>query len=246
MTLSRQWIAALGVAAMMMCAAACGGGNDSSGGGAARNPTDPRRVPTATVPAERSTPIAALLDAGQSGGASLPDSYLVQAGDTLGSIAANLGVNVEELTRANPNIDPRGLRIGQELRIPRPTPTATAVARGPATPTATVGRTVTPTPATGTAATPVRTATPGAGSTPTVTPAQATPARTPTPGSTPAGGGSTYTVESGDTACSIARRLGVSLTALAQANGVSVDGLSNLSIGQTLRVPPSTGDGPGC
>jgi LysM repeat protein len=234
--------------------AACGGGGDEQTQ-AARNPTDPRRVPTATVPAQRGTPIAAL-DLGQARPASLPETYVVKSGDTLGTIAGELGITVEALVGANPNVDPRGLRIGQELRIPRPSPTPTPanVARGPATPTGspgatpaatgTPGRTPSPT------GTPAATATPAATGTPartaTATPPAATPTRTPSPAATPAGGGQTYTVQSGDTACAIARRFSVSLTALAQANGITVDGLASLRLGQELRIPPSTGESPGC
>ncbi|MGH2586021.1 MAG: LysM peptidoglycan-binding domain-containing protein, partial [Dehalococcoidia bacterium] len=249
---------ALCLGLLTLLATACGGGDDNNDGDTARNPTDPRRVATATVPAERGTPLAAL-ESGQTTRASLPDTYVVKSGDTLGSISTELGISVDELTRANTDIDPRGLRIGQELRIPRPTPTATSTApRGPATPTGTPGRTATPTGTatatrtatpTGTAArtgtpTPTGTATPTR--TATATSPSGTATRTPTATSTPSGGGGTYTVQSGDTACGIARTLGVSLSALAQANGLSDDALASLTIGQTLRVPPSTGDSPGC
>jgi LysM repeat protein len=250
--------------------AACGGGDgNDSGDAAARNPTDPRRVPTATVPSEQPTPIPAL-ESSESGSGSRPDSYVVKAGDTLGAVAASLGVSVEELTRANPNVNPQSLRIGDELRVPRASPTATTGPRGPATPTGTPGSgtatstgTATPTrtatstasptgtatgsptrtsTATGTAsATPTRTGT----ATPTATSGAGT--RTPTSTASPSSsGGGTYTVQSGDTGCSIARSQGVSLSALAQANNISIDGLANLRVGQTLQVPRSTGESPGC
>jgi LysM repeat protein len=235
-----------------MLLAACGGGEDAPGGKtAARNPTDPRRVATATVPAQLATPIPAL-DTGQAQRTSVPETYLVRAGDTLGSIARDLGVAADELARTNPGINPNGLRIGQELRIPRPatTPAPTSAIRGPAPSTAAAGGTplaagatavrsptaMATTAPTGTAATgtAVRTATPPGAATP---PSAVTPA---------AGAGSTYTVEAGDTGCAIARKLGVSLTGLAQANGISVEGLASLRIGQVLQVPPRSADGPGC
>lgn len=50
----------------------------------------------------------------------------------------------------------------------------------------------------------------------------------------PAGAGGTYTVQQGDSLSSIARKTGVSVTTLKQANGMQ-DGL--LKIGQTLKVP---------
>ncbi|TPM31508.1 peptidoglycan DD-metalloendopeptidase family protein [Mesorhizobium sp. B2-3-4] len=49
-----------------------------------------------------------------------------------------------------------------------------------------------------------------------------------------AGGAGTYTVQSGDTMSSIARKTGVGVVALKQANGMK-DGI--LKIGQTLKVP---------
>ena len=50
----------------------------------------------------------------------------------------------------------------------------------------------------------------------------------------PAGAGGSYTVQQGDSLSSIARKTGVSVVALKQANGMQ-DGL--LKIGQTLKVP---------
>ncbi|AZO00090.1 LysM peptidoglycan-binding domain-containing protein [Mesorhizobium sp. M9A.F.Ca.ET.002.03.1.2] len=50
----------------------------------------------------------------------------------------------------------------------------------------------------------------------------------------PAGAGGTYTVQQGDTLTAIARKTGVGVVALKQANGMQ-DGL--LKIGQTLKVP---------
>ena len=48
------------------------------------------------------------------------------------------------------------------------------------------------------------------------------------------GGGRSYTVVRGDTQYGIARRYGISVTKLQQANGLNT---SNLQIGQRLRIP---------
>lgn len=48
---------------------------------------------------------------------------------------------------------------------------------------------------------------------------------------------SSYTVQAGDTLSSIARRLGVSMQSLMQANHMTGDQASHLRIGQTLHIP---------
>lgn len=50
---------------------------------------------------------------------------------------------------------------------------------------------------------------------------------------------STYTVESGDFASTIAERFNITLDALATANEVSVDELNDLFVGQVLNIPPA-------
>ncbi len=51
-----------------------------------------------------------------------PQLYTVQAGDTLGNIAANFGLTVAEI-RAYNNLDSELIREGDTLQIPPPTPT---------------------------------------------------------------------------------------------------------------------------
>jgi len=61
--------------------------------------------------------------------------HVVKRGQTLGGIGANYGVSVAALRAANGNINPRRLRIGQRLVIPKPARTAPPSARSaPATP----------------------------------------------------------------------------------------------------------------
>ncbi len=52
-------------------------------------------------------------------------TYAVQSGDTLSGIAKKLGLHVDELTAANPDVDPTRLQIGQELTLTRPCPVLT-------------------------------------------------------------------------------------------------------------------------
>ena len=44
-------------------------------------------------------------------------SYTVRAGDTLGAIAEDTGVSVEELQRLNPDLDPQALGAGEKLKL---------------------------------------------------------------------------------------------------------------------------------
>jgi LysM repeat protein len=44
--------------------------------------------------------------------------YQIQSGDTFGKIASLKGVSLDALLAANPDADPRRLRIGQEINIP--------------------------------------------------------------------------------------------------------------------------------
>jgi LysM repeat protein len=43
--------------------------------------------------------------------------YVVESGDTLGSIAERYDTTVEELVRLNPGIDPIALRVGDRIRV---------------------------------------------------------------------------------------------------------------------------------
>jgi LysM repeat protein len=43
--------------------------------------------------------------------------YVIESGDTLGSIAEKYDTTVEELVRLNPDVDPTALRVGQRIRV---------------------------------------------------------------------------------------------------------------------------------
>lgn len=46
-----------------------------------------------------------------------PSTYEVESGDTLGAIAEDTDVSVEELIELNPDVDPEALSTGQELKL---------------------------------------------------------------------------------------------------------------------------------
>jgi LysM repeat protein len=43
--------------------------------------------------------------------------YIVESGDTLGSIAGQFETSVDRLMELNPAVDPRALRVGQRVRV---------------------------------------------------------------------------------------------------------------------------------
>ncbi len=53
------------------------------------------------------------------------ETYRVEVGDTLHSVARKLNVSLVELMAANPNVDPSALSIGEELAVPGDRPAAT-------------------------------------------------------------------------------------------------------------------------
>ena len=52
-------------------------------------------------------------------------TYAVKSGDTLSGIAKKLGISMDDLAAANPDVDPTRLQIGQELTLTRPCPVLT-------------------------------------------------------------------------------------------------------------------------
>ncbi|HZQ35307.1 MAG TPA: LysM peptidoglycan-binding domain-containing protein [Dehalococcoidia bacterium] len=191
------------------------------------------------MPAALPSPIAASSAVGGGGNGPAPDTYVVKAGDTLGAIAAQLGVSVNDLAQANGITDPARIQVGQQLRVPHPgqTPgpaaTATAASTPPLSPAGPA-----PTSASGPIAIPPTGGAPSGGGTPL---AGASPGASPAVSGTPAGSASEYTVRSGDTACSIARAHDISVAELAQANNMTKDQVAKLSINQLLKIPPATG-----
>jgi LysM repeat protein len=121
------------------------------------------------------------------------DTYIVQRGDTLGSIARRFGTTFTAIAQANNLANPNLILVGQQLTIP--------------------GATI-----------------PDDSDTDT--------GNQPDGGDDPGTGGDVYTVNRGDTLNSIARRFGVSSTAIAQANGITNPNL--IFPGQQLTIPGAT------
>lgn len=212
-------------------------------------------APTATLPAELPEPVSL----GESSGdvlASTDDTegepagnetYVVQSGDTLATIAASFEVAPEdqagwiaEVLELNGLADARSLQEGQELTVPGAPRTATDEPGAEAEDdNETPEGEATETPDTSDAE---------ATSTPEPDDAEQEeedPDESPTPTPEPSGGGGTYTVVSGDTPLGIAAAHCVEdasawVDELAALNGVDAN---NLALGAELQLPAST---PGC
>ena len=78
-----------------------------------RDPSQPIRTPTPDSPHSLPTP------------RQNADNYVVQSGDTLGSIAQSYGVSVQSLMDANSLTDANLISVGQSLHIPVPEPGST-------------------------------------------------------------------------------------------------------------------------
>jgi LysM repeat protein len=75
------------------------------------------------VPEPTPEPPSQVVPPAQAGGV-----HVIQSGDTLSSVARKSGVSLSALLKANPEVTPERLRIGQEIRIPSGSGTTAAPA----------------------------------------------------------------------------------------------------------------------
>ena len=184
-----------------------------------------------------------------------PDGYIpytLQSGDTLYAIAMTHGVTVTELLFYNPGLNPYGYRAGEiicvpaeaqgpnaqqpaepgEGTVPLPTPSLPSGSGTPAQPGE--GSAPLPTPSLPSGSgTPAQ---PGEGSAPLPTPS--VPSQPSAPQIPVCENGTLYTVRSGDTLRSIARRFGITLSALMAANPGNTN--TRIFVGQKLCIPMAT------
>ena len=111
------FLAAVTIAAVLVKAGLNGGSGSTS--------TTAALPTTSTTPAGATTKIVLTTPAGGTGTTSATTAtttagatyYVVQSGDTLGSIAGKYGTSVDQLSTLNPGIDPTALHIGQRIRV---------------------------------------------------------------------------------------------------------------------------------
>jgi membrane-bound lytic murein transglycosylase D len=164
------------------------------------------------------------------------EGHVVQRGETLSGIAARYGVALDGILALNPRLNPRALRPGTELVIPRVNASASAKAslKGAAPPAATErpapAHPAAPASAPSTA--PATTAGPATTSLPNAAAATTASALPP---------GGVWRVKQGDTLWSISRNTGLPLGELCRLNGIENPRRHRLQVGATLLVTSTRG-----
>jgi LysM repeat protein len=77
----------------------------------------PTKAATTTTKLVLTAPQAGTTTTGTDTTAPGAEYYVVQSGDTLGSIAGKYSTTVDELMTLNPGIDPTAMHIGQRIRV---------------------------------------------------------------------------------------------------------------------------------
>ena len=111
------FLAAVTIAVILIKAGLSGGSGSTTTVGALST-TSTVKKPVTTTKLVLTTPTAAT-STGTTTETTTPGAeyYVVQSGDTLGSIAGKYSTTVDELATLNPGIDPTGLHIGQRIRV---------------------------------------------------------------------------------------------------------------------------------
>ncbi len=157
------------------------------------------------------------------------EGHVVRRGETLSGLAVRYGVSIDGIVALNPRLNPRALRIGTELVIPRVAARRTARA-------AVLAATARP-PAVAPPAAPAPAPTPAAptaarGSAPALAPAAPATAET---------RASVWRVKPGDTLWSISRTAGLPLDELCRLNGIGNPRHHKLQVGARLVVSSTRG-----
>ena len=104
------FLAAVTIAVLLIKAGLSGNETETTAGSL------PTTFPTTTTQAGTTTKLV-LTGATTTTEAPGGEYYVIQSGDTLGSVALEYDTTVEELVRLNPDVDPTALHIGQRIRV---------------------------------------------------------------------------------------------------------------------------------
>ncbi len=201
------------------------------------------------------TPQPVVVSSGEASGAGKSFIYTVVAGDTLAKIASTLNTTPEAIVQLNTLADPNVLTVGQKLKIPGigPSSGTGATTSGGTGTSGSSGATSTYTVVSGDTLGKIaaRTGTTVAellrlngltnpdviavGQKLKVPAGSGSPASVGTPKPATGGQGKTYVVQKGDTLLSIARRYGLTVKQLLDANNIANP--DRIAIGQKLVIP---------
>ena len=104
-------LALIGVIVAFMAIVNGSGRNDSPAGDTSAATTTTN---TSTAKKTAKKTVAKKKAAAKAGG---PKTYAVQIGDTLQGIANKTGVTLERIQELNPNVDPRNMTAGQQIKL---------------------------------------------------------------------------------------------------------------------------------
>ncbi len=115
---SARWIAPTALLAALLAvaviwASSTGGEEEQSGSTPGQTSTQERARTGTTAGRTSRTPAPRTTATTATG----PESYTVQAGDTLGTIATENDTTVAELQELNPGVDSQSLTVGQEIKL---------------------------------------------------------------------------------------------------------------------------------
>ncbi|MGH8020873.1 MAG: LysM peptidoglycan-binding domain-containing protein [Opitutaceae bacterium] len=79
--------------------------------------TGPARASSTPSPAPNTTPASGSAEPGT---LAEDGTYVIKSGDTLSTIGRQFGITYQEIQAVNPGLDPRKLRVGQKIYIPKP------------------------------------------------------------------------------------------------------------------------------
>lgn len=216
-----------------------------------------------TLPTPTPTPTPTVTPSPTPTPTSNPSTYRVVSGDTLLAIARRFGVSVSSIQRLNNMGSSTTLRVGQVLQIPsntstNPTPTTSPSPTPSPTPSATPTPSPSPSPTPTVSSYTVKSGDTllriaslfgvsvssiqqlnNLGTSTTIRVGQVlkipSGTSTPSPSPSPTPTQRTYTVRSGDTLTSIARRFGVTVSAISSLNNLT--NTNTIRVGQVLKIP---------